>query len=338
MKTLHLAVAVCGLLAPSAGRPVWANILKMPAGQTSLEFVTVGDAGNAKLGNGLGAVAYTYQMGKYEITTAQYCEYLNAVASTDTYGLYNPLMALLVQPGCGIIRSGSPGSYSYSVVPGRESFPANHVSWASAARFCNWLTNGQPSGAQDLTTTEDGSYYVGGATKFYDFWNVTRKTNARYVLPNYDEWYKAAFYKGGSTNAGYWFFPTRSDTIPSNLLDPTGTNNANFFAGGALTDPVNKLTPVGTFTNSPGPYGTYDMAGSVAEWNEYKVMWDSFPNRGMAGGAFDLYLMRQDACMSWYDAVDVRSDIGLRIALVPEPATLSLLALSGLLLARRRRA
>jgi len=27
-----------------------------------------------------------------------------------------------------------------------------------------------------------------------------------------DEWYKAAYYKGGSTNAGYWYYPTGSDT------------------------------------------------------------------------------------------------------------------------------
>ena len=28
-------------------------------------------------------------MGKYDVTVGQYCEFLNAVAKTDTYGLYN---------------------------------------------------------------------------------------------------------------------------------------------------------------------------------------------------------------------------------------------------------
>ncbi len=38
---------------------------------------------------GYGAVDYEYNIGKYEITAGQYTEFLNAVASTDTYGLYN---------------------------------------------------------------------------------------------------------------------------------------------------------------------------------------------------------------------------------------------------------
>ena len=46
MKTLHLTVAVCGLLLASlVGHPVWANVFNMPSGQKSLEFVTVGDRG-----------------------------------------------------------------------------------------------------------------------------------------------------------------------------------------------------------------------------------------------------------------------------------------------------
>ena len=28
-------------------------------------------------------------MGEYDVTVGQYCQFLNAVAATDTYGLYN---------------------------------------------------------------------------------------------------------------------------------------------------------------------------------------------------------------------------------------------------------
>ena len=31
---------------------------------------------------------------------------------------------------------------------------------------------------------------------------------------------------------------------------------------------VAHLTPVGAFADSPGPYGTYDMAGDVQEWED----------------------------------------------------------------------
>ena len=47
--------------------------------------------------------------------------------------------------------------------PACAAAPVNVVSWGDVARFSNWMQNGQPTGAQDLTTTEDGSYYLNGA-------------------------------------------------------------------------------------------------------------------------------------------------------------------------------
>ena len=97
-------------------------------GQASLEFVTVGDAGNAgdttqmwlDGTTGYGAIAYTYSICKYDVTTAQYTAFLNAVAATDTYDLYNTNMASGYYAACGISRSGSPGSYAYSDDQGRQ--------------------------------------------------------------------------------------------------------------------------------------------------------------------------------------------------------------------------
>ncbi len=60
-------------------------------------------------------------MGKYDVTTAQYCQFLNAVATTsDPYGLYNSRMAAVGSgiggtSGCGIVQSGTAGSYAYTV-------------------------------------------------------------------------------------------------------------------------------------------------------------------------------------------------------------------------------
>ena len=58
----------------------------------TMDWVTVGDAGNAGDDTGYGSVGYEYQIGKYEVTNNQYCEFLNAVATTDTYNLYNSQM------------------------------------------------------------------------------------------------------------------------------------------------------------------------------------------------------------------------------------------------------
>lgn len=37
---------------------------------------------------GLGKVDYEYQIGKFDVTVAQYCEFLKAVAKKDPHGIY----------------------------------------------------------------------------------------------------------------------------------------------------------------------------------------------------------------------------------------------------------
>ena len=67
------------------------------------------------------------QIGKHEVTAAQYCEFLNAVAATDTYGLYNTNM-WTHNAGCKIERSGLPGGYTYVVAQDWADRPVNFVS------------------------------------------------------------------------------------------------------------------------------------------------------------------------------------------------------------------
>jgi len=69
-----------------------ADVFNMGGGDTNLQFIVVGNPGNVAdpaTGGTLGSVGYTYQMGTYDVTTAQYCQFLNAVAKTDTYGCYS---------------------------------------------------------------------------------------------------------------------------------------------------------------------------------------------------------------------------------------------------------
>jgi sulfatase modifying factor 1 len=192
-RTWVLVCVVVGLLAGTA------------VANFTMETVPVGNAGNAGelSGSGAdgfgpdricGAVAYTYKIGKYEVTAGQYTAFLNAVAKTDTYGLYDRRMAdpTANSYGCNIQRDGSPGSYMYSVAADRANRPVNYVSWGDAARFVNWLHNGQPTGSQGLATTEDGSYYLNSAMTDAALLAVTRKANATWVIPSEDEWYKAA--------------------------------------------------------------------------------------------------------------------------------------------------
>ena len=238
--------------------------------QVSIATVPVGDPGNE--GDpacfGRGAVTYSYRVGTYEISAGQYSEFLNAVARWENYSpepLWSPSMAM-PGVGCGITRSGDVGSFRYSVDPAYVNRPVTWVSCFAAMRFVNWLHNGQPSGLQGLESTFDGAYFLDGVTSGF-----TRTPGARWALPSYDEWHKAAYYKGGGTTSGYWQYATRSNSSPGTSLGDTSRNNANYHGAGAYPiyspDPY-YTTPVGHFRNSPGPYGTFDMNGNVAEWCE----------------------------------------------------------------------
>ena len=258
-----------------------------PSQQLVIDTVPVGNPGNAGEWSGwsygyggvgpnriCGAVDYAYNIGKYEVTAGQYTEFLNSVADTDTYGLYNTVMAVIY--GCNIQRSGSSGSYTYSVAADYADRPVNNVSWGDAARFANWLHNGQPTGAQDLSTTEDGSYFLDGAMTDAELLAVTRKANATWVIPSEDEWYKAAYHKNDGVTGNYWDYPTSSNSVPINVLgDPTDPgNNATYYdyygtgTGGYTIGSPYYRTEVGAHENSDSPYGTFDQGGNVWEWNE----------------------------------------------------------------------
>ncbi|MCY2930763.1 MAG: SUMF1/EgtB/PvdO family nonheme iron enzyme [Planctomycetota bacterium] len=317
-------------------------------------WCAVGDRGNAAdmrynlsdRPEGYGAVAYTYSIGKFEVTAGQYTAFLNAVAATDTFGLYNLQMGRPLYHGCNIRQNGLSGSYTYSIGDEWANRPVNYINWGNAARFANWLTNGRPTGAQDASTTEDGSYYLNGARTNAALMAVTRKANAKYVIPTEDEWYKAAYYKGGSTSAGYWNYPTRSNKSPTADLDDVSGNNANYFTTPYIypidTD-MYYTTVAGEFQNSSGPHGTFDQGGNVFEWNEANLYGD---RRGLRGGAYyftdmDMYASGRSFsyCNGYPSGVGNYNpnNTGFRVALVPEPTTLALVALGGLAVIRKRR-
>ena len=280
---------------------IWAAVLVSgllggTASAVNIDLVTVGNPGNAGELSGAaaggwgenrvcGAVTYDYRIGKYEVTAGQYTELLNAVAATDTYGLYNANMWSETY-GCNIKQNGSSGNYAYSVAPDWANRPVNFVSWGDAARFANWLHNGQPTGPQNASTTEDGSYYLNGTTTDEQLMAVTRKANATWVIPSEDEWYKAAYYK---SNGRYYFeYPTSSDSLPSNVLgNPTDPgNNATYWTskGGTIGGPYWR-TEVGVHENSDSPYGTFDQGGNVFEWDEAAIG----STRGLRGGCYKYY-------------------------------------------------
>jgi len=106
-------------------------------------------------------------------------------------------------------------STSYAVIPGMEYKPVSHINWYNAARYTNWLSNGKPNGVQSSTTTENGAYQLSGnsGNPTLNITNPNTGSAPSYFLPSRNQWYKAAYYKGGSTNAGYWLYGNASDTL-----------------------------------------------------------------------------------------------------------------------------
>jgi formylglycine-generating enzyme required for sulfatase activity len=320
----------------------------------TFDWTTVGNPGNGgdlQVQGTFGAVAETYRICKYTVTNTQYGEFLNAVAATDTFELYNSNMGS--NANGGITQSGVSGSFLYAVKPGQGNNPVTYVSFFDAMRFVNWLENGQPIGAQSIGTTETGVYTIGTGL------SETRRPNARYFLPSENEWYKAAYHKNNGVTADYWDYPTKNDAIPysdnpGSLNTPDNPNTGNFskndFVANGYDDGLavtgtttfnfdqNYVTDVGAYSQSPSPYGTYDQGGVVFEWNEAVIGLQ----RGERGGSWNVGV-------SWLAAASRLSvqptnqnfDLGFRVAaLVPEPNSMPMLALGGLTLfcGRSRRA
>jgi len=361
MKCALCAAVVCLAVIPASSS---ADVFNMGTGLTSMELVTVGNRGNSgelsdpqAIGALLpipsqvcGAVDYIYQIGKCEVTNAQYCELLNAVAASDPHGLYNPNMGVFpIDEGSGITRTGSDGSYAYQVMAGRANKPVKWVSFWDACRFANWLHNGQGAG-----DTETGAYTL--TTQGIADNTVTRNPGWLFVVTNEDEWYKAAYHKNNGQTGDYWDYPTRSDTPPT-AEAPPGTDmvngSANYDGGWGDVEE----TDVGAYTWSGSPYGTFDQGGNAHEWNE--SIWNvnlnvdeyvgyfmfrgarggeasSNPGERWAPGISDLHAMAR----AFATASEEMDDTGFRIvAAIPEPTTLGFLAISAVaVIGRRRRA
>jgi len=231
-------------------------------------FITISDAGNAaydredNLGftTGRGSVDYEYRIAQTEVTSAQFVDFLNGWRSSG--GALNALGA----SNWGGFFDGS----QWSVFPGQELHPVGGFSWREAAMYTNWLHNGKPtnnldgfqSGAYDTSTftfTTDPRPAFGDQT--------TRSPGAKYWIPSYDEWIKAAHYdpnKDGQGDGGWWLYSDSSDTQPVPGMPGVGETSA-----GVDISPSDAFDiPLMSYPETQTPWGLLDTSGGGTEWTE----------------------------------------------------------------------
>jgi len=317
MKNQHLlTIGVLALLTVT----VHADDFGSGGNAFTIDFVPIGNAGNpvdtgttGSYFSSHGAVGTTFQMGKYEI-------------SEDMITKANTLGGLLITKDTRGVNKAATG-----------------VTWNEAARFVNWLNTSQGFAAAYKFTLQPGDGgYTGNehlvlwtvSDAGYDAGNLYRNTNARYVLPSENEWYKAAFYSGSGTT--YFDYATGSNTIPTAVASGTGAGSA-VYGQSFATGPAD-ITQAGGLS----AYGTMGQNGNVYEWNESAfdgINNSSSENRAFRGGFwFNAEGFLRSSFRDFLVPTVSSNLVGFRVASVPEPSCAMLMLSAGLLtLARRRR-
>ena len=322
-----------------------AALITSAAASVTIDYVSVGHAGNAAdpgTGSLYGAVAYAYQIGKYEVTNAQYAEFLNAVNPTGSgtggvgpNGIYNTNMGSNVRGGI-TYNAGAANGAKYTIRANMGNKPVNYVSWYDSARFTNWLGNGQGTGS-----TETGAYTLSGNTGI-----ITKNVGATVYIPSEDEWYKAAYYDptagaGGGDN--YWLYPTQSNTAPTvasanfstgDITNP-GANVANYNDAADWNSQNGNVTTVGSAAAN-NYFGTADQGGNLHEWNDAVI---DGSTRGLRGASWNGSEIILSSSYRRNNVPTLEGDAaGFRVASVPEPTSLLLTMLAGgMMLIRRKR-
>jgi formylglycine-generating enzyme required for sulfatase activity len=285
--------------------------------QFQMEFVTIGNPGNLAdtdinaLPLSAGAVAYSYDIGKFEV-------------SEDMITKYNA-------------NFGTANSLAITTSARGANKPATSVSWNEAARFVNWLNTSTGNQAAYKFATggvNDNIALWTSGDAGYDASNPYRNSLAKYFLPNSNEWYKAAYYNPNDST--YYDFANGSNTAPTAVASGTADNTAvygqTFGQGPADVNQAGGLSP----------YGGMGLGGNVFEWEESSFNLansSGSSSRGIRGGSW--LGNSSDLSSSSRYSDNPSSEVinfGFRVAslssssaaAVPEPGTLLLGTLLGL--------
>jgi len=313
------------------------------------DWVTIGAAGNDPyLGEspfgpdyayGRGSVGYEYRIGRTEVTTGQWLEFVN------TFSTQSDDMKTFAEP----FFWGAEADPTYDG-PGRryrlrgnvvspELLPVGGISWREAARFCNWLHNDKSSA---LSAIEYGAYdastWGDDGSRFTD--DPAHLPGARFWIPTLDEALKAMNYdpdRYGEGQGGWWLYPNMSDEPPIPGVPGEGTTTAGLH----LPSWGEWDIPLGAYSDQVSPWGLLDTTGGTVEWNEAILPPGDKRARGLLGAATgdDNYIVHDHvSAIQGLSPGYSGTSPGLRIATaIPAPGTWMLASVVCFSLRSRRR-
>jgi len=315
-KIKVLAIIVCVMALANFAS---ADTFGTGSNQFTIDFVPI--SGSTNPTSGYGIVNNDYRMGTYEITNGQ----------------WNKFTASLGMP----VTGNPANAYDRNAYYIGLNVPTNGVSWYEAAQFVNWLnTSTSPShqAAYKFTGTQGTSDYTlatWSASEAAGGTNLYRHKDAFYFLPTEDEWVKAAYWNG--TTLQTYSNASSADLIPGLPGYPDKPDSTKWnYAPSAGSEPWDVGSGVEELN------GTFDMMGNVWEWMENPYNDSSYgttSNRGWRGGEFTSgSLFISSSYRTANEEPECENDFqfgGFRVASVPEPATILLLGIGGLVLRRK---
>lgn len=211
-------------------------------GVASKKEIAIARQGNELRGSVKVTIGYTYAIGQYELTVAEF----GAFVDDTGYDVSGP--CLLRLPDSGPDK----GKYVGEILDNPDNMPEYGVLWVKQADF---RTPGNPAAddqpATCISRTDIEAYLA---------W-LGKKTGRAYRFPSNAEWEYAA--RAGTSTVWFWGDDPRKACDYANFADRKSYYSASMAAPCADKIKSDTTAPVGSY--KPNPWGLYDTAGNALE-------------------------------------------------------------------------
>jgi formylglycine-generating enzyme required for sulfatase activity len=187
-------------------------------------------------------IGYTYAIGKYELTIAEFGAFVDATG----YDATGPCLLRLPDSG--------PNKHEFigEVLDSPDNMPEYGVTWVKEASF-------RDPGAE-ATDRQPATCISRDDIEAYLAW-LSLKSGRHYRFPSSAEWEYAT--RAGTTTVWFWGDDPRKACDYANFADRKSYSSASMAAPCADKIAADGTVPVGSY--KPNPWGLYDTVGNVLD-------------------------------------------------------------------------